>query len=236
MPIDGELSVVKMEDYATPGRDCVRCYREYLAFLLASHIGLDVPSTRLRRDRRYGRLSVQRYLPDATRPTRSVLAQMTITALGIRIALFDVLCQNHDRKPDNLLLCGTDIIPIDFNTAFQTTSRIDEVDHEVDMLLARWFKIHGILSLRPEHRTILLEQARQIAERLNEPTIRACAMQIPQDFCDPDEVELVCNSLTMRHSRLQSLVSAWWDKNVTPIHQFDSDALRTAIHGHLRSP
>jgi hypothetical protein len=182
MLFEGEAAIVKMDDYAVPGRENTRSYREYLAFRLASRIGLSVPRTSLQQHPRYGRLSVQRYVHGARKPTLSLLERMATSSLGIRIALFDVLCGNYDRKLDNLLQLGTDIIPIDFNVAFQEMTTGCDFDEETGMILARWFQIRGILSLTSAHRSLLLGEARQIAERLDDAFIRSCLAEIPPIF------------------------------------------------------
>ena len=128
MTVEGDISIVKMEDYPVPGRENPRIYREYLASHLAARIELPVPPTRLRQDPRYGRMSVQQYVHRATKPDPLWLERMATSTLGMRIALFDLVCGNHDRKPDNLLQRGTAMIPIDFNTAFQHTTTGGDFD------------------------------------------------------------------------------------------------------------
>jgi hypothetical protein len=234
MSVASEIEIVKMEDYSVPGRNNTRCYREYLAFRLASQIGLAVPHTSLRQDPQYGRLSVQRYIQGATKPTQSFLEQMATSAIGIRIALFDILCGNHDRKPDNLLQLGTDLIPIDFNTAFQTTTTDCDFDQEADIILARWFQIRGILSLRPAHRSLLLEETCRMVERLEDSFLHTCLAEIPTPFCGSVEAEQVRSFLIARRDRLHTSVSMWWDENVAPLHLFDDDTLKIAIRKHMR--
>jgi hypothetical protein len=234
MAVEGDLSIVKMEDYPVPGRENPRVYREYLAFRLAARIGLPVPCTRLRQDLRYGRVSVQRYVHGATRPDPLWLDQMVTSALGMRIALFDLVCGNHDRKPDNLLQLGTAMIPIDFNTAFQHTTTGGDFDGESDIMLARWFRICGILSLTPVHRGWLLGEAKQMSERLDDAFIHACVAEIPTPFCDPVEAAQVGNFLGARRDRLHASVSTWWDQTVAPLHGFDNEALALALREHRR--
>jgi hypothetical protein len=233
MSVEDEIAIVKMEDYPVPGRENTRSYREYLAFRLASRIGLPVPPTSLRQDQRYGRLSVQQYVHGATSPTL-LLEQMATSCLGMRIALFDVLCGNHDRKPDNLLQLGTDIILVDFNTAFQHTTTGGDFDEETDIILARWFRIRGMLSLTPAHRLCLLGEAQRIGERLDNAFIHACLVEIPAVFCDPAEAAHVQEFLMARRDRLHASVSTWWDRNVAPLHVFDAEALAMAIREHMR--
>jgi hypothetical protein len=234
MSVEGELSIVKMEDYPVPGRENTRAYREYLAFRLASWIGLPVPCTSLRQDPRYGRVSVQRYVHGATRPDPLWLERIATSALGMRLALFDILCGNHDRKPDNLLQLGTAMIPIDFNTAFQPTTTGGDFDAETDIILARWFRIHGMLSLTPAHRACLLGEAQRMSERVDTPFLHACLAEIPTPFCDPVEAAQVGHVLGTRRDRLHASVSTWWDQTVAPLHGFDNEALAMAIREHRR--
>ena len=234
MSIGDEIMIVKMEDYPVPGRENSRSYREYLAFRLATQIGLSVPFTSLRQDPHYGRLSVQQYVHGATKPTKSLLEQMASSSLGMRIALFDILCGNHDRKPDNLLQFGTEIIPIDFNTTFQITTTSWDFDQETEIILARWFQVRGILSLKPGHRSLLLEEARRMVEHLDDSFLNSCLAEIPAPFCDSAEIEKVWNFLVSRRDLLYASVSTWWDKNVAPLHLFDEDALMIAIREHTR--
>ena len=228
MSVEDKIAVVKMEDYSVPGRKNSRCYREYLAFRLASRIGLSVPHTSLLQDPQYGRVSVQQYVHEATKPTQSLLKKIATCPLGMRIALFDILCGNHDRKPDNLLQLGTEIIPIDFNTAFQATTDAD-FDQETNIILARWFQIRGILSLKPPHQSLLLGEVRQMVERLDDSFLQACLADIPISFCTQEEVEQVRDFLMARRDQLYTSVSTWWEENVAPLHLFDEDALTIAI-------
>ena len=232
MVMEGETAIVKMEDYPVPGRYNTRCYREYLAFRLASQIGLSVPRTSLRQAPQYGRLSVQQYVHGATTPTQSLLEQMATRPLGMRIALFDILCGNHDRKPDNLLQLGTEIIPIDFNTAFQKPRAGCDFDQEADIILARWLQIRGILALTPTHRALLLGEARRMVERLDDSYLHACLAEIATPFCDPAEAKQVRDFLIVRRDQLYTSVSTWWDRNVAPLHLFDDNALKAAIREH----
>ena len=234
MAVEGEISIVKMEDYPVSGRENTRVYREYLAFRLASRIGLPVPRTSLRQDPRYGRVSVQRYVYGATQPDPFLLKQMATSSLGIRIALFDLLCSNHDRKPGNLLQLGTDIIPVDFNTAFQYTTTGGDFDAETDVILARWFRIRGMLSLTPAHRSCLLGEAQRMSARLDDAFLHACLAEIPLPFCAPAEAAHVQAFLVERRDRLQVSVSTWWDTNVAPLHVFDNETLAMAIREHTR--
>jgi hypothetical protein len=234
MAVEGDLSIVKMEDYLVPGRENTRAYREYLAFRLASRVGLPVPCTSLRHDPRYGRLSVQRYVHGATTPDPLLLERMATFCLGIRIALFDILCGNHDRKPDNLLQLGTDIIPVDFNTAFQHTTTGGDFNGETDIILARWFHIRGMLSLTPAHRSCLLGEAQRMSGRLDNAFIHACLAEIPPVFCAPAEAGHVQAFLVARRDRLQASVSTWWDNTVAPLHVFDDETLAMAIREHTR--
>ena len=234
MAVEGDLSIVKMEDYPVPGRENPRVYREYLAFRLASRIGLAVPPTRLRQDPRYGRVSVQQYVHGATKPDPLWLERMATSALGMRIALFDLVCGNHDRKPDNLLQLGTAMIPIDFNTAFQHTTTGGDFDGEADIMLARWFRIRGMLSLTPAHRACLLGEAQRLVARVDDAVLPACLAEIPAPFCDPAEAAHVQAFLGARRDRLQASVVTWWDKTVAPLHGFDDEALAMAIREHRR--
>jgi hypothetical protein len=234
MAVEGDISIVKMEDYPVPGRENPRIYREFLAFRLAARIGLPVPPTRLRQDPRYGRVSVQQYVHRATKPDPLWLERMATSTLGMRIALFDLVCGNHDRKPDNLLQLGTAIIPIDFNTAFQHTTTGGDFDGEADIMLARWFRIRGILSLTPAHRAWLLGEAKQMSERLDDAFIRACLAEIPTPFCDPVEAAHVQAFLGARRDRLHASISTWWDNTVAPLHGFDGEALAMVIREHMR--
>ena len=234
MSVGGEIAIVKMEDYPVPERENSRCYREYLAFRLATKIGLSVPCTSLRQDPQYGRLSVQQYVHGATKPTQSFLERIATRPLGMRIALFDILCGNHDRKPDNLLQLGTEIIPVDFNTTFQITTTSCDFDQETDIILARWFQIRGMLSLKPTHRQLLVDEARRLVERLDDSFLHSCLAEIPTPFCDSAEAEQVWDFLASRRDRLHASVSSWWDKNIAPLHLFDDDALMIAIRQHTR--
>jgi hypothetical protein len=234
MSVEGDISIVKMEDYLVPGRENPRTYREYLAFRLAPRIGLPVPTTSLRQDPRYGRVSVQQYVHGATKPDPLWLERMATSSLGMRVALFDVLCGNHDRKPDNLLQLGTDIILVDFNTAFQHTTTGGNFDEETDIILARWFRIRGMLSLIPVHRLCLLGEAQRISERLDNALIHACLAEIPPAFCDPAEAAQVQEFLMARRDRLHASVSTWWDKTVAPLHVFDAEVLAMAMREHMR--
>ena len=234
MVVEGDLSIVKMEDYHVPGRENTCVYREYLAFRLASRIGLPVPRTSLRQDPRYGRVSVQRYVHGATQPDPFLLEQMATYSLGTRIALFDLLCGNHDRKPGNLLQLGTDIIPVDFNTAFQHATTGGDFDAETDLILARWFRIRGMLSLTPAHRSCLLGEAQRMSARLDDTFLHACLAEIPPPFCAPAEAAHVQAFLVARRDRLQASVSTWWNTNVAPLHVFDAETLAMAIREHTR--
>ncbi|MGK7895252.1 MAG: hypothetical protein AB4372_16925 [Xenococcus sp. (in: cyanobacteria)] len=234
MSVGSEMAIVKMEDYSVPGRDNTRVYREYLAFRLGSRIGLPMPHTSLRQDIRYGRLSVQEYIRGATKPTRAFLERIVIQPLGFRIALFDILCGNHDRKPDNLLQLGTEIIPIDFNTAFQKTTIGSDLDQEIDMILARWFQIRGILSLTPAHKSLLVGEVRWLFDHLDDSFLHACLAEIPTAFCTPPEIEQVRDFLVERRDRLHTSVSKWWEKNIAPLHAFGEEALAMAIREHTR--
>ena len=184
--------------------------------------------------RKYGRLSVQQYVHGATKPTQSLLERMATYPLGMRIALFDILCGNHDRKPDNLLQLGTEIIAIDFNTAFQKPGTDFDFDQETDIILARWFQIRGILTLTPAHRSLLLSEARQMVERLDDSFLHSCLAEIPTPFCGSAEAEKIQDFLAARRDQLHASVSTWWDKNVAPLHLFDNDVLKIAIREHTR--
>jgi hypothetical protein len=234
MAVEGDISIVKMEDYRVPGRENTRAYREYLAFRLASRIGLPVPRTRLRQDPRYGRMSVQQYMHGATPPHPCLLAQMATSLLGRRVALFDLLCGNHDRKPDNLLQLGTAIIPVDFNTAFQHTTPGGDFEAETDVILARWFRIDGMLSLTPAHRAHLLGEAQQMRARLDTAFLHACLAELPTPFCAPAEAAQVQKFLVARRDRLPTAVATWWDTHVAPLHVFDHEALAQAMRAHRR--
>jgi hypothetical protein len=233
MAVEGVMSIVKMEDYRVPGRENTRAYREYLAFQLASRIGLPVPHTTLRHDPRYGRMSVQRYVHGATKPDLVLLEQMATSSLGIRLALFDLLCGNHDRKADNLLQRGTDIIPVDFNTAFHLTTPGSDFDADTDVILARWFHIRGMLALTPTHRSCLLGEAQRLRARLVTAFLHACLAAIPPPFCDAAEAEQVQQFLVARRDRLPTAVAVWWDTNIAPLHGLDKEGLARAMRGHL---
>jgi len=234
MAVEGDISIVKMEDYPVPGRENPRIYREYLASRLAARIELPVPPTRLRQDPRYGRVSVQQYVHRATTPDPLWLERMATSTLGMRIALFDLVCGNHDRKPDNLLQLGTAMIPIDFNTAFQHTTTWGDFDGETDIMLARWFRIRGMLSLTPAHRSWLLGEAKQMSERLDDAFLHVCLAEIPPAFCGPAEAAHVQAFLGARRDRLHASVATWWDNTVAPLHSFDSETLAMALREHRR--
>jgi hypothetical protein len=152
---------------------------------------------------------------DAHRPLRSVVRQSR-------------------RKLDNLLQLGTAIIPIDFNTAFQHTTTGADFDVETDIILARWFRIRGILSLTPAHRACLLGEARRLVARLDDAVLPACLAEIPALFCGPAEAAHVQAFLGARRDRLHASVSTWWDKTVAPLHGFDDEALAMVIREHMR--
>ncbi len=234
MSVDGEIAIVKMEDYSIPGRENTPSYREYLAFRLASRIGLKVPCTSLRQDPQYGRLSVQQYVHGAIKPTRVMWERIATHPIGMRIALFDILCGNHDRKPDNLLQLGEELLPIDFNTAFEITLTDSDFDQEIDIILARWFRIRGVLALTLAHQSLLLGEAHWIVERLDDSFLHTCLAEIPAAFCDPAEAELVRDFLVARRDRLYASVSTWWNKTVAPLLVFDTEARTMAMREHTR--
>ena len=234
MAIDGETAIVKMEDYPVSGRKNTRVYREYLAFRLASRVGLDVPNTSLRRSPQYGRMSIQRYIHGATEPLPQLLDYLLLRPLGMRIVLFDILCGNHDRKPNHLLQHGALIIPIDFNTAFQLTSTVGTFKEEVDAIFARWFRIRNILSLTAAHRSVLLGEARRMVTLLDNSLLRACLAEIPRPFCGPTELEQVRTFLSARRDALCDSALKWWDENVAPLHVFDPEVLALTAREHIR--
>jgi hypothetical protein len=132
------------------------------------------------------------------------------------------------------LQLGTAIIPVDFNTAFQHTTTGGDFDAETDVILARWFRIRGMLSLTPTHRSDLLGEAQQMSARLDTAFLHACLAELPTPFCDPAEAEQVQEFLVARRDRLYAAVATWWDTTVTPLHVFDHEALAQAIREHMR--
>jgi hypothetical protein len=228
--VDGHPHVIKLEDHAVHGRLPVRCHRELLGARLGAAAGVPVPPTRLVDDPAYGRLSAQLEVPGARRSSAGEQVALRTTRLGRRIALLDLAIDNRDRRPDNLLVRGLDVIAIDFNAAFGFHPHAGD-DRATDEILGRWLGLAGLVALAAPDRATWVEAARDVGAAVA-AEIDAALASVPPGFLTPPERARLRNRVHARATRLPALVDAWWRRTALPLLRFQPEEVLAHVACH----
>lgn len=215
--LDDAGVVVKSLDWAPEHLERSRGHLEALGARLGGRLGLPVPATRLERHPIYGRISVQTYLADARAVTLEEWTAFTTSPTGLRIVVFDLLIDNPDRRPENLLVLLGSMIPIDFNMAFRFAAP-EPATERAGRILMQWFGVGGPLALRPEHRALLVAEARRAAGLVTPGYIDCAVASIEEGFASAEERAGLVAGLAARRAALGQLIAQWWDDIIDPVH------------------
>jgi hypothetical protein len=216
--IDGVDYVWKSMDVAPPGREPSLCFREFLGFCLGSRLGLAVPATELRCDRRYGRVSVQRLIVGSRAPMVEEQRAVATSTSGVRILLLDLVIRNPDRRAANLLLAGNTVFPIDFNVAFDFDG--DGLAYaEFRDLIMRWIGLPGVLRLLPTDRACFQEEARRMEHLLSTPYLTYTLNLVDDRFLSADDRTRLRLGLERRRDAVGPMLERWWHETVRPLHR-----------------
>lgn len=211
----GQQVIIKAEDFVVPHREQVRCFREYLGSLLAQRIGLPVPQTTLMQHERYGRISCQRFYPHARTISLAEMRAISATETGIRILLLDILCGNQDRRHENLIVRGTQLVPIDFNVAFAFKKKLSSTD--INSWVGNWFGFETILALQPADWTKFSEELDFVLGRLDEQYLQKAVNYIDPHFLLFNERAWLLQHLLDRRNLLRGCIEEWWCSNVNAL-------------------
>lgn len=219
--VEGEPSIVKTQDVCAPGRQPVLCYREALGYRIGTRLGLPIPPTRLGVDPRLGRISLQHWVANARHLSAAHHRRLATTRAGFRIVLFDLLCDNHDRRPENLIQRNGTAFAIDFNAAFGFRQR--EIQREIqgvaeESIISKWFGIDGALALEPADRAALTTEVGRLEKVLDPKYLHCCVRELPAAFLAREEKEVLLEHLLERRRRVRPTVERWWNINIAPLH------------------
>jgi hypothetical protein len=214
--IEDELFVIKTQDISVSSRKPIRCYSEFLGYLIGKRLGLPVPKTHLLIHSALGRISVQHFLYEARRIPMSLYNSLKTSTVGLKIILLDLICANHDRRPDNVLELSGAAIPIDFNVAFQFNST-NNFYAEANSIFMRWFGIVGVLDLHQEDYYRLQTMARIVQRRVDKQYLHWCLQEIEPCFLSSAEKERISVCIYDRIDNLQGFLEEWWQQTMAPL-------------------
>ncbi len=216
--LDGLDHVWKSMDFSERCPAPSLCYREYLGFLLGTRLGLAVPSTRLLRDPRYGRISVQRFITGARPVTTAERDGLAGTPTGIRLLILDLICRNPDRTNANLLIRDGAVFPIDFNVAFDfQDDRLD--DNKFRSFITHWFGPAGVVLLSPRDGDRLLLELERAAHLLGDSFLDHSVALVDDEFLAEEERVTLLDGLKRRRDILRPTLARWWEETVAPVHR-----------------
>lgn len=215
--LDGVCYVWKSMDLVVPNREPSLCFREFLGYLIGSHLGLTIPETRLFQEKRYGRVSIQRLVTNARIFTTEEKRALAPTKTGVRILLLDLLSCNHDRRLDNILVSGNTIFPIDFNVAF--AFEYDRLIYEeFRTIITQWFEIEGILNSKPSDLDFFLLETRRMRALLCDRNLNYIFSLIDSTFMSRDERMRLLKCLKRQRDMIELFLIRWWEETVEPLH------------------
>lgn len=221
--IDGVDAVIKAQDMRIPGRDSVRCFREYLGYCLGVGVGLAMIDTRLIRHPHYGRISAQQFVCTAQRISRADRLALATETVGFKIMLLDLVCGNHDRRRDNILTANGTVFPIDFNVAFGFRRPL--MFAEFNTMVMRWFGLDGTLALQASDRVRLTSEISQLEDRLNESYLRSCLDAIHPAFLAVHEKRSLLEHLIQRLRLVRPAFEHWWETTITPLFKWNNSPI-----------
>ncbi|MFX0197876.1 MAG: hypothetical protein ACFFCW_17275 [Candidatus Hodarchaeota archaeon] len=214
--IEDELFIIKAQDVSVSNRKPIRCYREYLGYLIGTRLGLKVPKTHLLVHSVYGRISVQNFIYNARRIPLSLYHSLKTSTVGFKITLLDIICGNHDRRPDNVLELSGAVLPIDFNVAFGFNGE-NAFYAEANTIIMSWLGVDGILELHQEHRHRLQTEARTVQRLVDKQYLHYCLQKIEPCFLSSGEKERLFVRIWDRIDNLQGFLEEWWQQTVAPL-------------------
>jgi hypothetical protein len=215
---DGELAVVKSMDVAPPHRETSPCWREFLGWRLGTRLGLAVPVTQLDYDPCMGRISVQRFIAGARPSTAAEFGELIVTRRGFRILALDFVARNPDRRPENVLVRGDVVFPIDFNVAFDHTGDT-LAQHEVNTFVSRMFQVDGIGRLVKLQAPAFVDELRRAEQLLSYAYLAHAVDGISSVFITEAQREELIRGLNRRRDALVSAMQQWWAETVLPLQR-----------------
>jgi hypothetical protein len=215
---DGQLAVVKSMDVAPPHRETSPCWREFLGWRLGTRLGLAVPETQLRHDPHVGRISVQRFIAGARPSAVREFGELMVTRRGFRILALDFVSRNPDRRPDNVLVRGDVVYPIDFNVAFDYSGD-SLAQSEVSTLVSRTFQIDGIVRLLKLQPSDFIDEIRKAQHLLSHEYLQHAIDGISSPFITQAQRERLIRGLQRRRDALVSTMQQWWAQTVSPLQR-----------------
>ena len=208
--------VVKSMDVAPPQREPSLCWREFLGWRLATRLGLAVPVTQLRHDPQLGRISLQSFVAGARTVTASEREAMVTTPRGHRMLALDFVARNPDRRPQNILVRGEVVFPIDYNVAFDYAGDIVRWD-EVRSFLGRWFQVGGICRLAGLEWPNVLRQVRRVEYLLPDAFLQQAVGEIEPVFLETARRHELLAGLRRRREALRPTLERWWEETIVPL-------------------
>ena len=214
----GVASVVKSMDVAPPDRETSLCWREFLGARLGTRLGLAVPHTLLQRDPALGRISIQRFIAGARRCLPAELRDLCTTPRGMRILMLDIVARNPDRRPENVLVLGDAVFPIDFNVAFNYAGDT-AAWCEMHSFVSRSFQLDGIGRLLAHNASIMIDEARRAEHLLTDAFLTHVLREIDRGFISGEERDALLVGLQRRRNALVATLQRWWDETITPLQR-----------------
>lgn len=216
--INGVYTVIKAQDFCIPGREPVRCFREFLGYHMGERIGLAMIETQLILHPRYGRISAQYFVQEARRISQADRQTLATDTVGFKIMLLDLLCGNHDRRRDNILKANRTIFPIDFNVAFAFRRPLMFV--EFNAMVMRWLGLEGATTLDSMDRIRLTSEIAHLERRLNEHYLRSCLNAIHPAFLTLHEKRWLLGHLIQRLRLIRPAFEHWWETTIIPLFKW----------------